>query len=133
MARTFALVRTILHEFRKATKQSRMLPNHTNAPKRQFRVQWGGSGALVAKNSDTTSWHELLHYFGPFCTERTQSTPLEPKLLFRCVSYHLVSFGTVWLPYKTRCKMGRSSAKVHATKSGQNFAQSMHLIHPIEH
>ena len=32
-----------------------------NAPKRQFRVQWGGSGAFVAKNSDTSSWHELLH------------------------------------------------------------------------
>ena len=27
----------------------------------QFRVQWGGSGAFVAKNSDVTSWHELLH------------------------------------------------------------------------
>src|SRR6185312_15990288 len=39
-----------------------------NAPKRQFRVQWGGSGAFVAKNSDATSWHELLHLFGPFCT-----------------------------------------------------------------
>ena len=26
-----------------------------NAPKRQFRVQWGGSGAFVAKNSDATS------------------------------------------------------------------------------
>ena len=32
-----------------------------NAPKRQFRVQWGGSGAFVEKNSDATSWHELLH------------------------------------------------------------------------
>ena len=31
------------------------------APKRQFRVQWGGSGAFVAKNYDATSWHELLH------------------------------------------------------------------------
>ena len=30
-----------------------------NAPKRQFRVKWGGSGAFVAKNSDVTSWHEL--------------------------------------------------------------------------
>ena len=37
-----------------------------NAQKFQFRVQWGGSGVFVAKNSDTTSWHELLHYFGPF-------------------------------------------------------------------
>jgi len=32
-----------------------------NAPKHQFRVQWGGSGAFVVKNSDATSWHELLH------------------------------------------------------------------------
>ena len=32
-----------------------------NAPKRQFRVQWGGSGSFIAKNSDATSWHELLH------------------------------------------------------------------------
>src|SRR6185437_7877190 len=40
-----------------------------NTPKRLFRVQWGGSGAFVANNSDTTSWFELLHKFGPFCTE----------------------------------------------------------------
>ena len=32
-----------------------------NAPKHQFRVQWGGPGTFVAKNSDATSWHELLH------------------------------------------------------------------------
>src|SRR6185437_10286019 len=32
-----------------------------NAPKCHFRVQWGGSDAFVAKNSDATSWHELLH------------------------------------------------------------------------
>jgi len=32
-----------------------------NATKRQFRVGWGVSGAFVAKNSDATSWHELLH------------------------------------------------------------------------
>jgi hypothetical protein len=40
-----------------------------NAPKDQFRVQCGGSGAFVAKNSDATLWQKLLHYFGPFCTE----------------------------------------------------------------
>src|SRR6185312_15964757 len=32
-----------------------------NAPKRQFRVQWGGSGVFLAKHSDASSWHELLH------------------------------------------------------------------------
>ena len=45
-----------------------------NAPKRQFRVQWGGSGAFVAINSDATSWHELLHKFRPFCTEFRKAT-----------------------------------------------------------
>ena len=32
-----------------------------NAPKHQFMVQWGGSSAFVMKNSNATSWHELLH------------------------------------------------------------------------
>ena len=32
-----------------------------NAPKHEFRVQWSGSSRFVAKNSDATSWHELLH------------------------------------------------------------------------
>ena len=45
-----------------------------NTPKHEFRVQWGGSGAFIAKNSDTTSWHELLHQFGPFCTEFRKAT-----------------------------------------------------------
>ena len=40
-----------------------------NAPKCQFRVQWGGSGAFVAKNSDATSWHEL------FCTSSVRFAP----------------------------------------------------------
>ena len=32
-----------------------------NAPKHEFRVQWGGLGAFVEENLDVTSWHELLH------------------------------------------------------------------------
>ena len=58
-----------------------------NAPKHQFRVQMGGSGAFVAKNSDATSWHELLHFSacfapsfvrqpnGPGCTQIVRHTP----------------------------------------------------------
>src|SRR6185312_4177640 len=45
-----------------------------NIPKCQFRVQWVGSVAFVVKNSDATSWHELLHLFGPFCTEFHEAT-----------------------------------------------------------
>ena len=32
-----------------------------NAPKHEFRVQWGGLGAFVEKNPDVTLWDELLH------------------------------------------------------------------------
>ena len=68
---------------------------------------------------------------GIFRNDRTRSTPLDPKLTFWCISYYWASFGTVWLPYETRCKMGRTSAKVCATKSHRNFSQRMHPIHPV--
>ena len=45
-----------------------------NATKHQFRVRWGVLGAFVAKNSNATSWHELLHKFGPFFTEFRKAT-----------------------------------------------------------
>jgi hypothetical protein len=66
-----------------------------------------------------------------FCNERTRSSPLDPKLTFWCVSYHLGAFETFWLPYETRCKTGRTSAKVRATKSRRKFSQRTHPIHPI--
>ena len=53
---------------------------------------------------------ELVQKFVPrsrvriFRNERTRSTPSDPKLTFWCVSYYLGAFGTVGLPYKTRCK-----------------------------
>ena len=45
-----------------------------NAPKHRFRVHWVGSGSFIAKNSDVTSGHELLHKFAPFCTEFRKTT-----------------------------------------------------------
>ena len=80
---------------------------------------------------------ELVQKFVPrsrvgiFCNERTRSTPLDPKLPFWYVSYYLGAFGTVWLPYETRRKTGRTSTKVRATKSRLNFSQRMHPILPI--
>ena len=58
-------------------------------------------------------------------------TLLYPKLTFWCVSYYLGAFGTVWLPYETVCKTGRTSAKFCATKSRWNFSQGTHPNHPI--
>ena len=60
-------------------------------------------------------------YVGIFLNERTQSTPFDLKLTFWWVSYYLGAFGTVWLPWETRYKTGRSSAKVCAPKSRRNF------------
>ena len=80
---------------------------------------------------------ELLQMFVPrscvesFRNERTRSTPLDRKLMFWCVPYHFGAFGTIWLPYETRCKMSRTSAKVCATKSRRNFSQPTHPIHPV--
>ena len=55
-------------------------------------------------------------------------------LLFGCRFVALrnsVQNGNVWLPYETRCKTGRTSAKVRATKSCRNFSQRTLRIHPI--
>jgi len=48
-------------------------------------------------------------------------------------SYYLGAFRTVWLPYETRCKTCRTSAKFRATKWRRYFSQRMHQIHPIGH
>ena len=61
---------------------------------------------------------ELVQKFVPrsririFCYERTRFSHLDPKLMFWCFSYYLGAIGTVWMPYETRCKTGRTSAKV---------------------
>jgi len=77
MARTFAPLRPVLH---RVLYGNHTVPNaskeYENTPKREFRGQCGGSGALITKNSDSTSWHELLHQVGPFCTECCNTTKL---------------------------------------------------------
>jgi len=57
--------------FKPSIVKQRNGPNCTqtlrNKTKHEIRVQWGGSGAFVAKNSDTTSCDELLHYLHQLC------------------------------------------------------------------
>ena len=64
-ATNFCINCTTSHRFAPSFMQLRKDPKCTrtlwNAPKYEFRVQFGGSGALVAKNYNVTSWHELLH------------------------------------------------------------------------
>ena len=86
---------------------------------------------LVAKRAELVQKLVPRSHDGIFRNKRTRSTPLDHKLMFWCISYYLGAFGTVWLPYETRCKTCRTSAKVSATKSRRNFLQRTHPIHPI--
>jgi hypothetical protein len=49
-----ALVRPALHRLSSSNETVRDVPKH------EFRVQWSGSGVLVAKNSDATFFNELV-------------------------------------------------------------------------
>ena len=63
-ARTFALiapVHTVLHRVSWSYEVITNTPKHYETSKHEFRVQWGGPGAFVAKNYNATSWHKLLH------------------------------------------------------------------------
>src|SRR6185436_7674954 len=101
---------------------------------RTILVHLGPFGCLTNLRAKRT---ELVQKFVPririgiFRNGSTRSTPLDPKLMFWCVSYHLGAFGTVRLPYETRCKTGRTSEKVCATKLHWNFSQRTRPIHPI--
>ena len=101
-----------------------------------FRTIWVNSGQFGCLTKLGAKRAELVQKFVPqsrdgiFRNEHPRSTPLDAKLTFCCVSYNLGAFGTIWLPYETRCEMGRTSAKVCATKLRRNFLQRTHPIYP---
>ena len=65
MAQTCALIAPVQPVLHQVSCSNETLTNtskhYENAQKCEFRVQWGGLGAFVAKDSDATSWHDLLH------------------------------------------------------------------------
>ena len=86
---------------------------------------------LGAKRAELVQKFVPQSRVGIFRNERTRATPLDRKLMFWRVSYRLSAFETVWLPYETLCKTGRTSAKGRAMKLRQNFSQRTHPIHTI--
>ena len=103
-----------------------------------FRTIWVHTGLFVCLTKLGAKRAALVQKFVPrsrvriFRYERTRSSPLDPKLTFWCILYYLGASGTIWLPYETRCKTGRTSAKVCATKSRRNFLQRTYSIHPLD-
>jgi len=100
-------------------------------PKLTFSGPFGCLTKLGEQGAEVVQKFMPRSRVGIFRNERTGPTPLDPKLTFWCDSYYLGAFGTVWLPYETQCKTGRTSAEVRATKSCRNFSQRTHPIHPI--
>ena len=102
-----------------------------------FRTIWLHSGPFGYLTKLGAQGAKVVQKFVPrsririFRNEHTRSTPLDRKLTFWCVSYYVGAFGTIWLPYETQCKTGRTSAKVRATKSRRNFSQRTLLTHSI--
>ena len=93
MAQTCALiapVQPVLHRVSCSNKTLTNAPKHyENTPKHEFRVQWGGSRAFVAKNSmrfRTTNFciyvQPVLHHVlcsnetNPKCTQTVRNTPI---------------------------------------------------------
>jgi len=83
---------------------------------------------------------QLMQKFVPRClvrifrNEHSWSTPLEPNLMFWCVSFCLVAFVTVSLLHETWCKTrqtGVINVKLRTTKSCHNFSQWTLTIHTI--
>ena len=80
-----------------------------------FCTIWVHSGPFGCLTKLGAKRAKLVQKFVPrsrdwiFSNENTWFTPFDPKLTFWCVSYNLGAFGTVWLPYETRCKTGWTS------------------------
>ena len=125
----------------------RTLPIHTIGPKTHVLVrffpfecilkQFRYCTKLGAKHAKLV---QLLPKFVQRClvrffrNERSWSAPLDPKLIFWCISFRLGAFGTISLLHETRCKMGQLgaiNARVRATKSHQNFSKRTLPIHTI--
>ena len=96
-----------------------------NTPNHQFTAQWGGSDAFVAKNSDTTSWHKLLHYISPFCTEfrkATKRSRMHPNCIKRMKNVSLRCNGVDQM-----CSLQKIPTRLRGTNfctTSANFAPS---------
>ena len=77
-----------------------------------FRTIWVHLGPFVCLTKLGAERAELAQKFVPrsrfgiFRNEHTRYSPLDPKMTFWCVSYYLVAFGTIWLPYKNSVQNG---------------------------
>src|SRR6185312_5784811 len=108
----FSLIALVQHKLHRVSQSNETIPNapkhYETHPKHEFRVQWGGLGAFVAKMSDMTSWHEHFSLIAP----------IQLKL-------HRVSYSNGTIPnapkhYETHPKMNLLSNGLDQVRSLQN-------------
>ena len=86
-------------------ERTRSTPLDPNLMIRKISYYLGAIGIVCCVTALSSKRAKLVEKFVPrsrvgiFRNERTQSTPLDSKLMFWCVLYYLAAFGTVWLPY----------------------------------
>ena len=68
---------------------------------------FGSLTKLSAKRAEVVQKFVTRSRVGILHNERIRSTLLHRKLTFCRVLYYLGAFGTVWLPYETRCKTAK--------------------------
>ena len=64
MAQTCALIAPVQPILQRVSCSDESLPNapkHYETHQNMSLAQWGGSIPFIAKNSDATSWNQLLH------------------------------------------------------------------------
>ena len=103
-----------------------------------FRTIWVNLGPFGYLTKLGAKRAELVQKFVPrsrvgiFHNERTRSIPVDPKLMFWWVLFYLGAWRTIWLRYETRCKTGRTSAKVHARSRVGIFRSEFTRSNPLD-
>src|SRR6185436_15367007 len=99
-----------------------------------FRTIWVHSGLFGCLTKLGAKLAELVQKFVPRSRigifRKNAPDPPCWTLNLRFGVFRTIWVG-IWLPYETRCKTGRTSAKVRATKSHRNFSQRTYQVHPI--
>jgi hypothetical protein len=87
---------------------------------------------LGAKRAELVRKFVPRSRIGIFRNEGTRSTPLDPKLMFWCVSYYLGAFWTVWLRYETRAKRAELVHKFVPRSRGGLFRNERTRSIPVD-
>ena len=103
---------------------------------------WNSFATIRNLAQNAPNWVQSMQKFMPRCrarifrNERSQSTPLDHKLVFWCVFWCVGAFGTILLLYETCCKThqtGTINAKVCAMCLVRVFCNEHSWSKPLDH